>query len=37
MELLILISGIYALYLVINAVKVNLDYSRVSNKRRYKK
>jgi len=36
MELLILTGGFYALYVVGNAIAVNLDYSRVSNKRRYK-
>tara|TARA_Y100000114_G_C11668488_1_gene282575 strand:+ start:168 stop:278 length:111 start_codon:yes stop_codon:yes gene_type:complete len=36
MELLILIGGLYSLWTVGNAVKVNLDYARVSNKRRYK-
>tara|TARA_R100000329_G_scaffold81193_1_gene69303 strand:- start:980 stop:1093 length:114 start_codon:yes stop_codon:yes gene_type:complete len=37
MELLILIGGFYALYVVGDAIAVNLDYSRVSNKRSYKK
>ena len=36
MELLILIGGIYSLYVVGDAIAVNLDYSRVNNKRRYK-
>ena len=35
MEILILFGGFYALYVVGNAIAVNLDYQEV-NKRRYK-
>jgi len=37
MEALILFGGFYALYVVGNAIAVNLDYSRVNKTRRYKK
>jgi len=36
MELLILIGGFYALYVVGDAIAVNLDYARVNKTRRYK-
>jgi len=36
MELFILFGGFYALYVVGNAIAVNLDYARINNKRRYK-
>tara|TARA_R100001086_G_scaffold107701_1_gene54376 strand:- start:304 stop:414 length:111 start_codon:yes stop_codon:yes gene_type:complete len=36
MELLILIGGFYALYVVGDAIAVNLDYSRVNKNKRYK-
>tara|TARA_Y100000816_G_scaffold261395_1_gene218353 strand:+ start:70 stop:180 length:111 start_codon:yes stop_codon:yes gene_type:complete len=36
MEALILFGGFYALYVVGNAIAVNLDYSRVNKNKRYK-
>jgi len=36
MELLILIGGCYALYVVGNAIAVNLDYQAVNKSRGYK-
>ena len=37
MELLILIGGLYALYVVGNAIATTLDYQAVNKTRRYKK
>jgi len=37
MELLILIGGIYALYVVGNAIATTLDYQAINKTRRYKK
>ena len=36
MEILILIAGIYALYVVGNAIAATLDYKEVNKSRRYK-